>query len=393
VIDWLFDHELQTNNAKLVHDETYQKIRHEIPDLPSQMAIKARIDAMATVKTLKSLAINQAKEAAQAKKSITKKDKQGKLPTRKQLKKSVIKDITKPVKTKLSIRLDDRVFTMKEGGVRLTTMGDRIDCDLKWYPKAISAFEKYALCDPIVFERKDRVFLAMTFKTPEPTFVPNSCVGIDLGLKRLAVSSEGIIFQDKSLLRIKRKIRHDRAFLRKAMAVKKSKSAAKHMKKMSRRESKVTKHHIHTLCNSILASTKATTVVLEDLSSLKKSATGKSHSSRRSQVPFYTTKMFLTYKAQALGKRVETVNPAYTSKDDYRGLQRGVRKGCRYYASDGVVLDADHNAAINIAKRWTVQNELPISFTAPLRGRQTLWAGGSQSANRSDAPRHGSGSA
>ena len=131
MIDWLFDHELQTNNAKLVHDETYQKIRHEIPDLPSQMAIKARIDAMATVKTLKSLAINQAKEAAQAKKSITKKDKQGKLPTRKQLKKSVIKDITKPVKTKLSIRLDDRVFTMKEGGVRLTTMGDRIDCDLK----------------------------------------------------------------------------------------------------------------------------------------------------------------------------------------------------------------------------------------------------------------------
>ena len=91
-------------------------------------------------------------------------------------------------------------------------------------------------------------------------------------------------------------------------------------------------------------------------------------------------------EAQALGKRVETVNPAYTSKNDYRGLPKGVRKGCRYYASDGVVLDADHNAAINIAKRWTVQNELPISFTVPLRGRQTLWADCSQSANRGDAP-------
>jgi len=31
----------------------------------------------------------------------------------------------------------------------------------------------------------------------------------------------------------------------------------------------------------------------------------------------------------------------YTSQDDYRHLERGIRKGCRYYTSDNLVFDAD----------------------------------------------------
>jgi len=42
-----------------------------------------------------------------------------------------------------------------------------------------------------------------------------------------------------------------------------------------------------------------------------------------------------------------------TSQDDYRGLGKGIRKGCRYYAVDGKVLDADGNASCNIAKRYS----------------------------------------
>lgn len=68
-----------------------------------------------------------------------------------------------------------------------------------------------------------------------------------------------------------------------------------------------------------------------------------------------------------------TVNPAFTSQNDHRGLKRGERKGCRYYASDGVVLDADWNASINIARKYTSKQKInkishPISFSFPFDG-------------------------
>ena len=89
------------------------------------------------------------------------------------------------------------------------------------------------------------------------------------------------------------------------------------------------------------------------------------HNNALSQVPFYIFKERLTHKAQLVGKRVETVSPAFTSQTDSRTNKRdGIRKGCNYVCSDGVVLDADYNAAVNIALRANhplSSNDLPLS--------------------------------
>jgi transposase len=58
-------------------------------------------------------------------------------------------------------------------------------------------------------------------------------------------------------------------------------------------------------------------------------------------------------------------------------LKGGIRKGCRYYASDGKVFDADWNASINIAKRYSQKKEAkgvkhPISFKEPSIGSLNL---------------------
>ena len=131
---------------------------------------------------------------------------------------------------------------------------------------------------------------------------------------------------------------------------------------------------------TIILQTSSNTIVLEDLSSLKKNNLGKrnykkskSSKNRLSQVPYWMLKSILTYKAPLFGKRVVTVNPAYTSRNDHRGLERGQRKGCRYYASDGLVFDADWNASINIARRYTLKQKInkvyhPISFSFPHDG-------------------------
>ena len=54
------------------------------------------------------------------------------------------------------------------------------------------------------------------------------------------------------------------------------------------------------------------------------------------------------------------------------GIEKGKRVGCRYYASDGKVLDADLNASINIAKRYGEKHELPISYIFPSDGNIEL---------------------
>lgn len=101
--------------------------------------------------------------------------------------------------------------------------------------------------------------------------------------------------------------------------------------------------------------------VLEDLKGIKVKKNPGQNKNRISQVPFFELRTILTYKALLYGKQVITVNPRDTSQIDSRtGKKGGERKGRRYIGSDGVILDADINAACNIAKR----SKHPVSYGA-----------------------------
>ena len=116
-------------------------------------------------------------------------------------------------------------------------------------------------------------------------------------------------------------------------------------------------------------------IVLEDLTKIKQSTSKHKNGIKRtkhnnmiSQVPFYMLKCILSFKALHVGKRVETVDPAYTSQTNCLTHEKdGIRKGCRYCCKDNLVLDADWNASINIAFK-----KHPISFNLPLDGRLNL---------------------
>lgn len=145
--------------------------------------------------------------------------------------------------------------------------------------------------------------------------------------------------------------------------------------KLGRRERNVSRNAMFCLANRVLADHPQSNIVMEDLSGIKtrtsRTADGRrrtKHNSRLGQVPFYAFRQILTYKAQALGRSVETVSPFMTSQTDCRsGRTEGIRRGCRFYGTDGTVLDADWNAAINIARR-----KRPISFSVPLDGMLDL---------------------
>ena len=326
-------------SLKRIHDLCYQKLKVSFSNMPTQAIIKAYKDISASYKSIKS---NKHK-------------------------------IDKPLEKKgFSLRLDKRLyskFTKTSIGITSpTTKNKRIKATFKLYKKVNELFEKYETCDPLIFLRNDKVFISVTFNIPLVNPEDDSVLGIDLGIRRLVTTSDGDVLDSKEYIKHKRKIRHNK---RKVQA-KKTKSAKRKLKKLKRKEVDFSKDYIHKVANKILETDKSI-IVMEDLSKIKQNTSKtkeghkrKKHNNRMSQVPFYLLLQILTYKALHLGKCVATVNPYMTSRKDCRGLKDGVRKGCRYYAVDDCVFDADWNAAINIAKKYSKH---PFSFNLPIDGR------------------------
>jgi len=330
-------------DKRMIHDRNYHECRKLFPDCPSQVIIRAKDSVYAAYKT------------ARTNKDLPKLEEPCKLEN-------------------LCIRLDKRIYTfLPDNKIKLSTVGKRIICSFFPYDKFTELFSKHSICDPLIFFRNGEFWLAVSFNISCPTLIENSCIGVDLGIKRLATTSEGLAYTDKQFLKEKRKLRYLKSVLRSKHQTNKSRSAEGKLKRLRRKESHRNRNLSHHIANTILQ-TKSNVIVMEDLTGIKDTNRGKGFNNRQSQVSYYDLRRILEYKAPLSGKTVVTVDPRNTSKEDHRGLPRGKRLGCRYYARDGKVFDADWNAAINIAIRYSRRREsrgcqLPVTFSLPIDGR------------------------
>ena len=98
---------------------------------------------------------------------------------------------------------------------------------------------------------------------------------------------------------------------------------------------------------------KANTIAAEDLTTpFSRRSFGRNVSRRLAGWTKGTIAEALTSVSQHRGSVLVLVNCAYTSQTDSRtGLLTGRRQGDRFYCSDGAVLHADHNAALNVLAR------------------------------------------
>ena len=221
---------------------------------------------------------------------------------------------------------------------------------------------KHRFCDPLLFERGGDIWICLTFDIPEILSQKKLALGIDLGCRVNAATSEGNLYIDKKFNGEKRRLRYLKRNLQSA-ASKGSKSAKRHLKKMRRKEANKNKNFSHHLANRLIHDTKADTLVLENLKSLKVKKNKYENKNRISQVPFFQLKQILTYKALLNEKTVIEVSPAWTSQIDHvSGKKEGDRKGRRFYAKSGKIYDSDVNGAINIGLR----SKLPVSQAAGL---------------------------
>ena len=327
-------------DIKSVHNAVYDTMRSTYNHLPAQCVIRIYKEVISAWRSIKS---NKHEDA--------------KTPERKNK----------------AMRLDKRLYAnLSKESIALTGFekNKRKYFALQSYPVLDDLFSKYTTTDPIIFIRDGEAWLSITFEIPQKPIIEGKAIGIDLGMKRFAVSSEGIVFDDKSYKARRRRVR----YLKSKLKAKGTKSAKRKLKKLKHKERNQSNDFMCRMANAIIESSgNSTYIVIEDLKKIKKNTSNtddgfkrKRHNNAFSQVALAKFREILTYKAALAGKQVITVSPKWTSQIDSRTDKRdGNLLGCRYYCSDKVVLDADWNAAVNIAKR----SKHPVSKVIPIDGK------------------------
>lgn len=326
-------------NLKEIHSLVYNDMRKSYPELPAQAIIKTYKSVISSYRS------NKRKFFCE--------------------------------KKKLSCQLDKRLYSkLSPEGLLLSTPNSfkREFVSFKLYKKFKELSLKYSMHDPNIFVKNNKLYLGIPFEVPSKPVVKETYLGIDLGVKRLVTTSDGIVIDDKKLKANKRRIRK----LKRELQSKKTRSAKQKLRKLRNKERNINKFYVHKIVNSILKTDK-NIIVMEDLSGIKQNTSRtkegfkrNKHNNRMSQVPFYMLKEILSYKALLLGKRVETVSPYNTSKTDCMTNKiDGERRGCRYYSKSGLVYDADWNATINIRNR-----KHPESFMLPIDGKLNFFGRG-----------------
>jgi IS605 OrfB family transposase len=186
-------------------------------------------------------------------------------------------------------------------------------------------------------------------------------VGVDKGFSEVLTDSDGIHYGENlgnvlSAESDRLKLKYQRRNKLKALAQKKP-----HIKQHNLGRKKLEKqgiHHKNTVKTLVYTAVhdvvdKAAIIAAEDLTS---PITGKKFSKDVSRRLSSWTKgviaQALNEVSQRRGSTLILVNAAYTSQVDSRnGTLSGKRRGDSFYCEDGVVLQADHNAAGNVKAR------------------------------------------
>ena len=210
---------------------------------------------------------------------------------------------------------------------------------------------------------RDGIFyLAVVVEVPEPTkFDAVGTLGVDLGIVNIATDSDGETVKGNQVDKVREKNAKLRANLQKSG----TKSAKRHLKKLSGREQRFHRDVNHIISKKIVAKAKDTkqAIALENLKGIRKSVTvRRTQRNRFHSWAFYQLRSFIEYKATLAGIPVILVDPRGTSHicPECGHNERGNRPNRDTFrcVQCGFSGNADHIAAINIAARAAVNQPI-----------------------------------
>ena len=176
----------------------------------------------------------------------------------------------------------------------------------------------------------------------------NEVVGVDLGIKNLAVTSDGRFFPSP---RTRIKQYH---FLRRRLQRKDTKSAKRHLRMLRGRQKRYMRDINHCVSKDIVKD--ADIIVLEDLKGIRKGKTKYKGSKRQNRWlhgwSFCQLRQFIEYKAAFAGKTVNAIDPAFSSQECSACGKLGSRVSSSFVCPHcGNALDADLNASCTLRRR------------------------------------------
>ena len=311
--------EICTNGVTL-HHKVYEECRK---NLPSQLAISARMKATESLKSVKAR-IKKGKKA------------------------------TCPQSKSTAIRYDKNSYTLwlNKKIVSISTCEGRKKFNLiipEYFEKYLTW--KYTSAD--LFARNGKVFLHVVFeKEISDVESNNTFVGIDRGINQLAVTSQNKFYSGKKIKRISQKYEKIRKELQS-----KGHSGKRHLKKLKSKEQRFRRDVNHTITKEIVNSIDSgSTIVLDNLKGIRNAKARKAQRKELNKWNFFQFEQFLIYKAMAKGISVEHVSAKYTSQKCSRCGE--IRKSNRKFQSLYICnvchlsLNADLNASRNIVQNY-----------------------------------------
>jgi IS605 OrfB family transposase len=310
------------SNGVSLHNKTYPDTRKY---LPSQLAVSARMKATEAIKAVKT-----------------------------RLKKKL--KATCPQAKQASIRYDARSYNVwfNHNELSLLTIGGRIKVPVS-VPEYFKQYIGWKRCSADLFIRKNKVFLNIVFsKEVSDPELTGKVVGIDRGIKKLAVTSENQFFGGGQVKKVSK--RYEK--IRRALQSCGSKSAKRHLRKISKKENRFRADANHVVTKRIVESLESGTVIaLEDLTGIRQNVRlRKKQRKDLHKWNFFQFEQFLAYKAEARGMTIEHVDARYTSqKCSVCGyISRSNRQHQAIFKCKhcGFSLNADLNASRNIKQNY-----------------------------------------
>lgn len=324
--------ELEKCNGVALHKLTYQKVKSET-GLKSQFICSSRNKAVEMVKSVKD-----------------------------RLKKG--KTASKPVVKNVHIRLDARTLTINESRseVFITTQKGRMQFPIYWHKHALRYKNWTCKAGEIGINKKGKWELRLVFETtvtkPEQT---GRVVAVDMGIKKPVVTSSNK-FLGKAFWKAKEEeiLAHIARLQSKG-----SRAAKRRLKKILGRLRRFKKDCDYVLAKELMAYLKPGDIlVFEILTNIRERCgkKGQANKKLRTWLNRWSFKRLLNgivFAAEIKGVCVVYVHPHYTSQMCSRCsvICKSNRKSQSIYScSCGCKLNADLNAARNIAHRWCIAN-------------------------------------
>jgi putative transposase len=328
-VAWSFD--TKSYNKSKAHQELYSILRKEYPDVPSAIIQSIRDTALESVKALK----------------------------------FKFRPFKKPTS---HVRYDKRTISLRGEQLSIGWSGDKRIKQIIKLPKFFK--DRYAdwkfQAATVGYDKFRKCFKAnLIFDAPAPEALGDKSVGVDRGLYNIVSLSDGFRYASNGIRKIKREV----LFLKKQLQTKDTRSAKRKLKSLSGYEKRFSLNENHKISKQ-LVSMPYDVFVLEDLKSIRKQKSkGKILNKWLSNWSFWQLEQLLSYKAEAVGKKIVKVDARYTSQkcSNCSQIEKKNRNGSHYMCDRcGYTEHADVNAAKNIRNNLICAAVKPKAQQAPV---------------------------